>query len=435
MQGLENDNEQVLDKMVMNSGVFPMRRFGGAKTRTLWLVLAGLLAAGCDAPVVQFRTNEAYLINQEIKQGDIEGPQRDVLKQNLKNVMTALFGTPDNPNFPDVEGIDAAKICDTSKLAIAAGRVSSDQFGAPAGLFREHCAHCHGVTGDGLGPTAAFLNPYPRDYRRGLFKFKSTPGAEPPTHEDLTRIMINGIPGTAMPSFRLLTSDEIDALIHYVRYLAIRGQVERTLLEASFSGDLDLAEATTDVLKQPETTDFLKTIVSDVASRWQQADAVATPVPAPPADFGSPASLARGRELFYGPIAACVKCHGETALGDGTTTDYDEWTKELMPNEKTQLARFLEDGAALEPRPIRPRNLRMNVFRGGRRPVDMYWRVHNGILGSGMPAASMQAAGAAEDDPRLTPDDLWDIIAYVRSLPYDSLSVSPAQASMQRDRQ
>src|SRR3974390_2059387 len=41
-------------------------------------------------------------------------------------------------------------------------------------LYMTHCQHCHGVTGDGKGPTARFLNPRPRDYRQGTFKFKST---------------------------------------------------------------------------------------------------------------------------------------------------------------------------------------------------------------------------------------------------------------------
>lgn len=394
-----------------------------------------LAAAGCDAPVAQFRTNEAYLINQEIKQGDLERADRERFKQNLKNIMEAMFGTPDEPIFPYLEGIDTSSICDISKLKMAAGPVSSDKFGAPKGLYREHCAHCHGITGDGRGPTAAFLNPYPRDYRRGLFKFKSTPAAEPPTPDDLHRIMINGIPGTAMPSFRLLSADEIDALLHYVRYLAIRGQVERALMEYSFQGDLDLAKATPELLTEPATVEFLRSVVADVAALWEQAASRATPVPPPPEDFESPASIARGRELFYGPVASCVKCHGETALGDGQTTDYDEWTKELMPNNAESLARMLAHGAALPPRNIRPRNLRMNVFRGGRRPLDLYWRVHNGILASGMPAASMKPDDAPPDDPRLTSNDLWDIIAYVRSLPYDSLSTREVTPTFQRDRQ
>ena len=42
-------------------------------------------------------------------------------------------------------------------------------------LYRMHCLHCHGVSGAGDGPTAPFLYPRPRDYRKGLFKFTSTP--------------------------------------------------------------------------------------------------------------------------------------------------------------------------------------------------------------------------------------------------------------------
>ncbi len=40
-------------------------------------------------------------------------------------------------------------------------------------LYRRNCLHCHGVSGAGDGPTAPFLYPPPRDYRRGIFKFTS----------------------------------------------------------------------------------------------------------------------------------------------------------------------------------------------------------------------------------------------------------------------
>src|SRR5205807_5778428 len=108
---------------------------------------------------------------------------------------------------------------------------------SPRGLYREHCAHCHGITGDGVGPTAAFLNPYPRDYRKGQFKFKSTPAGFKPTHADLKKIVLDGVPGTAMPSFKLLPDLEVEALVEYVRYLSIRGEIERRLLVAT--GDLE----------------------------------------------------------------------------------------------------------------------------------------------------------------------------------------------------
>jgi mono/diheme cytochrome c family protein len=399
------------------------------------LVVVGL--TGCDAPVVQFRTNELYLLNQEFKSEPLARDKRRQLQQNLKDILTALFGTPDEPFFPSLEGVDTRRVCDPVKLRMAAGPVRSDRFGAPRGLYREHCVHCHGISGDGQGPTAVFLNPYPRDFRRGLFKFKSTPAAEPPTDEDLHRTLVQGIPGTAMPSFRLLSEEERDALVHYVRYLSIRGQVERSLMEATFqTGELDLTQVSLDDLKAPANIDLVKAIVTDVVTRWAEADSKATEVPPPPDNFETPESIARGRELFYGPIANCVKCHGETALGDGQTTDYDEWTKEIMPNEPDKLRKFLATGAALPPRTIRPRNLRLNVFRGGRRPIDLYWRIRNGILASGMPAASMKPEDAAPDDPRLTSDDIWHLIAYVRSLPYESLSaVQRHQPQYQRERQ
>ena len=41
-------------------------------------------------------------------------------------------------------------------------------------IYRKNCLHCHGVSGAGDGPTAPFLYPLPRDYRKGIFKFTST---------------------------------------------------------------------------------------------------------------------------------------------------------------------------------------------------------------------------------------------------------------------
>ena len=84
------------------------------------------------------------------------------------------------PVMPIREGVDVGKLMNVSWLALAAGPVGRDEQGNPRGLYREHCAHCHGITGDGVGPTATFLNPYPRDYRKGQFKFKSTPVGQKP---------------------------------------------------------------------------------------------------------------------------------------------------------------------------------------------------------------------------------------------------------------
>jgi hypothetical protein len=61
------------------------------------------------------------------------------------------------------------------------------------------------------------------------------------------------------------------------------------------------------------------------------------------------------------------------------------------------------------------------VFRGGLRPVDIYWRLTNGIAGTPMPKVLMKPAG----DPNakgLVPDDVWDLVNYVRSLAYEPIN-------------
>jgi mono/diheme cytochrome c family protein len=142
------------------------------------------------------------------------------------------------------------------------------------------------------------------------------------------------------------------------------------------------------------------------------------------------ASVKHGRELFYGTIANCVKCHGDSALGDGQTTDYDEWAKEFIGDgKKPELVRTYVSLGMLPPRTIRPRNLRQGVYRGGMRPIDIYWRIMNGIEGTPMPALATNVR-KAEDPPeakKLNAEEIWDIVNYVQSLPYESIN-NPIEA-------
>jgi mono/diheme cytochrome c family protein len=362
--------------------------------------LVVMASTGCGrTPAASFRPNMVEATKQRLT------PEQE---QQVATILLAMFGTPDDPVcFPEA-GLDEAK------LRLAAGPVRSDIAGRKNGLYREHCAHCHGVTGDGLGPTAAFLNPYPRDYRPGVFKFKSTQRADKPTHEDLVRILHNGIVGTSMPSFALLSDLEIDALVEYVKYLSIRGETEIELMRAFFELDDE------DEGKLPETREFLvDEMLATVAEKWQSAADALIEVPEMPADIDLVASIAKGKELFYGDKANCVKCHGVTGLGDGQANDYDDWNKAIVqwtqevagdqnPAWVSRATRVLA-GDALRPRTIPPRNLRQGLYRGGRRPLDLYYRIHAGINGAPMPAAAGTVA----------PEDIWHIVNYVRSLPYD----------------
>lgn len=400
----------------------------------VFTVAAVALLAGCGAPVAEFRRYETFAHKVAESAGLEKGFTREQL-QGLDETMQALFGTPDAPALPSIEGIEMGKLMSLSRLKLASGPVSSDEQGVSQGLYREHCAHCHGVTGDGSGPTASFLNPYPRDYRKGQFKFKSTPVGQKPTHADLKKIVLEGIPGTAMPSFKLLPDVEVEALVDYVKYLSVRGEVERGLLDAStnLEGDsrlvnvLEKSAGEKEKASQQEQIAAVKDVVKTVLEKWDGANGAVTAIPARPEMTKEQlaTSIRHGRELFYGTIANCVKCHGDSALGDGQLTDYDEWAKEFINDGKnTKVVSTYVSLGLLPPRTIRPRNLRLGVFRGGLRPIDIYWRIMNGIEGTPMPALATNIR--KPEDPseakKLNAEEIWDLVNYVQSLPYERIN-------------
>jgi mono/diheme cytochrome c family protein len=85
----------------------------------------------------------------------------------------------------------------------------------------------------------------------------------------------------------------------------------------------------------------------------------------------------------------CKECHAR----DGRSSPLDEPINIGRRN----------DWGDLNP----PRNLTYGVYRGGARPVDLFWRMRLGIAGSGMPAAA----------DKLSDEDIWHLVDYVLSLP------------------
>lgn len=85
-------------------------------------------------------------------------------------------------------------------------------------VFETYCVVCHGKKGTGDGPGAAALNPKPRDFTKGDFKFKSTPDGEPPSDADLLKTIDKGSPGTAMPPWEnVLKEKQKKALVAYIK--------------------------------------------------------------------------------------------------------------------------------------------------------------------------------------------------------------------------
>src|SRR6266404_6163854 len=90
-----------------------------------------------------------------------------------------------------------------------------------ARVFARRCAVCHGPDGRGNGPAAPSLIPRPRDFTLGLFKYKSTIRNEPPTDDDLLRVVKTGLMASAMPAFGdLLTDEEIRAVAAEIKRFA-----------------------------------------------------------------------------------------------------------------------------------------------------------------------------------------------------------------------
>lgn len=387
--------------------------------------LIGVALAGCDSPTDRFRPNAVYA---RVASHRVETDPQTALT-DIEALLTAWFGTPDAPRLP--EGFPKGLI-DAEGLARAAGPVSSDKEGENFGIYRANCVVCHGLEGGGNGPAAALQNPYPRDFRPGVFKYKSTPRDSKPTREDLRNVLRQGLPGTGMPSFARLSERDLEAAVDYVIYLAIRGEAERRLLAMAFE-ELGYAESELPIAADERLTMLesgrladddlavqVEAMIQDLAVSWLTAEPLA--VPQPPAAFlaDRAAAAGRGRELFHGPLANCASCHGKEGRGDAVTLDFDDWTKEYTTRlgigpESSDFRSWRRVGA-LPPRPISPRKLAWGNFRGGADDRTLYRLLVSGIAGTPMPGLLVvDPPPDGEAVVGITPDQVWDLVAYLQT--------------------
>ena len=165
-------------------------------------------------------------------------------------------------------------------------------------IYMHMCVFCHGVDGNGGGLAVEYLYPWPRDFREGIFKFRTTPTGTLPRDEDLYRTIINGIPGTSMPAWKdALSPQDTWALIHHIKNFSPRFKSE------------------------PQ------------GEKIEVGDPLAS----------TPALVARGKELFN--ELKCIRCHGESLKGDGELAEslMDAWRHAVFVHDITN-PQFFKSG-------------------------------------------------------------------------------------------
>ena len=343
------------------------RRGSAPLTLALWLVALLLFVAPFlgERDTADDTSAEGWVdwpreANNEKEEGPYDTPFATDLRWFEEDYETDLSG-PLLDASDAWFGLDSARLRESGLIDVA--RVESGER-----AYQTHCGGCHGTEGDGGGPAARYLNPRPRNFRRGVFKFTSTASNQRPTRADLFSTITRGLEGSSMPDFRLLSEELRHDLSEYVRYLALRGEFEQLALDLSWDEE------------EPADLEEAFEIVTD---NWKRSDAVYPAAPETPFDAES---VARGREVYLDAGRAnCAACHGDEGLGDGPS------------------ATAFEDGWGYR---VQPRDLTTGVFRAGTTSADLYRSIASGINGTPMPAFGGS----------LTPEEIWDVVHYVQSL-------------------
>ncbi|MFT4538396.1 MAG: cytochrome c oxidase cbb3-type subunit I/II [Planctomycetota bacterium] len=259
---------------------------------------------------------------------------------------------------------------ENSELLAASGLIETERLAPGKESYGIWCIGCHGESGDGAGPAATHLDPRPRNFRKGEFKFKGTASGSRPLRRDFFSTITRGLAGSAMPAFNLVPEQKRWDMSAYVRYLSLRGEFEQLMLDLA-RDDSELPDA--------------DEVAGIVSSRWSAENCVPQfpSVSEPPLNM---ASVDKGRELFNAATGgSCYSCHGKGGLGDGPSAGAykDAWGY-----------------------PIAPRDLTEGVFRAGETSKDLYMVIASGIGGSPMPSYSDSIAG----------EDIWHLVHFVQYL-------------------
>ena len=224
--------------------------------------------------------------------------------------------------------------------------------------YMTYCSGCHGEKGDGKGPAAAVMQPKPRDFTSGAFKFTSVDTGELPTDHDLFETITRGLRGTAMPSWRLLPEETRFALVEYIKTLST-------------------------AFEEPQGKPLA--IPNDPFSDADEETLAAI--------------LARG-EYLYHVKTQCWSCH-VSYVDQARLDTINDTGKNIPMRENAETAVWKEDdwgGQTLPP------DFTKDHLRSVYNMTDLAKRISLGVQGTAM---------AGWKDQLNTPEDLWAVVYYV----------------------
>lgn len=170
-------------------------------------------------------------------------------------------------------------------------------------VFQINCASCHGALGKGDGPAAMALNPRPRNFTEGYWRYGSGLAR-------VVRTITEGSPGTGMASFAMLPLEDRIAAAHYVRSFATNPGEDKPedlawLVPAGQpqGGDTTAAES---------TGVAAGTAPSGPSIPIEKAMAALAEAEPPVGTAASTAEGGPGAELY---AQRCASCHGASGQG------------------------------------------------------------------------------------------------------------------------
>ncbi len=243
--------------------------------------------------------------------------------------------------------------------------VTSDTLNLGRSTYMEYCVQCHGPKGDGAGVASMGMNPPPRNFTTGVFKFGNVVSGEIPHDEAIHKIVRNGLHGTAM----------------------LKWDISDTRLDA--------------------VTQYIKTFAPDFWEGGDKTLGTKFEIPADPFGEGRKAeAIEKGKRAYY-ISASCIQCH----RGYETKANISGYNKEInkvamKPDEfAADLYQVKKQEGEMGYKVVPP-DFTYHELRTVTDMPSMVERLMYGVHGSGMPGWK----------DVVTDEELWALAYYVQSL-------------------